>query len=414
MHLATQFRHSGLGRIVCSSLLALALIPAQVSGAQRPAQPVEPPAPQTKPVPQAELAIGTHLDLSGPLATWGKAVRNGIQMALDEANEAGGINGRTLRLVAKDDGYDPARAIAAVHDLTLEDRVFAVVSPLGTPTAHAASRKAAEHGVLYLFPVVAGDEAFPAFAPTIFALTPSNRDAVRDGLRRLLETHPNPRLGVMSSDDAFGRSVRAGVDDELQRRGTRVASVVSFARGAKLAIPTRWLREERLDIVVLGTSAQETMEVMRATQHPNWRSTVLCSYACYTPELAALGGSVVEGLYAVGQVPIPYPDDPRLSEWVARYSEKFGAVATPQALAGYRNTKLFLTALEDTGPAPTRERFVKTMEAMGPWTESELAVRPVLYTEEHDLRANISFLAQVRSGRWAMVPEAYTRVSENP
>jgi hypothetical protein len=51
---------------------------------------------------------------------------------------------------------------------------------------------------------------------------------------------------------------------------------------------------------------------------------------------------------------------------------------------------------------------------MGPWSESELAVRPVLYTDENDLRANISFLAQVRRGRWAIVPEAYPRVSENP
>ena len=390
---------AGLKQAARISILALVLLPAQVSGAQPPA---------------VELRVGTHVDLSGPLSAWGVAVRNGIQMAFDEANAAGGVHGRTLRLIAKDDAYDPDEAIAAVHDLALEERVFAVVSPLGTPTAQAAARKAAEQGVLYLFPVVAGDEAFPAFAPTIFTLTPSNRDAVRDGLRRLLETHPNPRVGVMTSDDAFGRSVRAGVDDELRRRDLRIVSVVAFARGAKLSIPVRWLREERLDIIVLGTSADETLEVMRAAKHPNWRSQVLCSYACYTPELAALGGSIVEGLYAVGQVPIPYPDDPRLSAWVERYSEKFRAVPTPQALAGYRNARLFLTALENTGPAPTRERFVAALEAMGPWTESELAVRPVMYSDTDDLRANVSFLAQVRRGRWMIVPEVYQRVSENP
>jgi ABC-type branched-subunit amino acid transport system substrate-binding protein len=374
-------------------------LPAQVSGA---------------PQERSELRIGTHLDLSGPLASWGVAVRNGIQMAFDEANERGGIHGRSLRLVVKDDAYNPAEALAAVQELALEEHVFAVVSPLGTPTVHAAARNAAEQGLLYLFPVVAGDEAFPAFAPTIFTLTPSNRDAVRDGLKRLLEAHPNPRVGVMTSDDAFGRSVRAGVDDEMQRRGLRIATVVSFARGARLAIPVRWLREERLDIIVLGTSADETLEVMRAAKHPNWRSTVLCSYACYTPELAALGGSIVEGLYAVGQVPIPYPDDPHLKDWVERYSERFKAVATPQALAAYRNARLFLTVLQNTGPAPTRERFVTALEEMGPWTESELAVRPVMYSEPEDLRANVSFLAQVRGGRWAILPEVYRQVSENP
>jgi ABC-type branched-subunit amino acid transport system substrate-binding protein len=394
-----NFARSAMVRILCSSALALLLLPARVSDAE-------------EAVP--ELRIGTHLDLSGPLAAWGAAVRNGIQMAIDEANDAGGIHGRQIRLIVKDDAYDPQKAVDAVYGMAQEDRVFAVVSPLGTPTAHAAARKAAEQGLPYLFPVVAGDEPFPDFARPIFSLTPSNRDAVRDGLRRLIETHPNPRVGVVTSDDEFGRSVRAGVDEELHRRDLRVASAVSFAHGANLSIPVRWLRAENLDIVVLGTSADETVQVMRAAKNPNWRPVMLCSYACYTPEIAALSGSLMEGVYAVGQVPIPYPDDPRLSDWVARYARNFGAVATPQALAGYRNAQIFLTALDATGPAPTRERFFEALEATGPWRESELAASPAMYSGENALRANVSFLAQVRRGRWVIVPEVYQRLSENP
>src|SRR5262245_9104492 len=85
-----------------------------------------------------DIDIGTHVDLSGPLSSWGKAVRNGLVLAIAEANSQGGIDGRRLRLVVRDDGYKPEAAAAAVRNLIANDSVFAIVSPLGTPTTHAA------------------------------------------------------------------------------------------------------------------------------------------------------------------------------------------------------------------------------------------------------------------------------------
>src|ERR1700716_4293749 len=67
-----------------------------------------------------ELIIGTHVDLSGPLSPWGKAVKNGLVMAVNEANEAGGVNGRTIRLIVKYDGYDSTRAAIAVRQLVTQ------------------------------------------------------------------------------------------------------------------------------------------------------------------------------------------------------------------------------------------------------------------------------------------------------
>src|SRR5580765_8296169 len=80
-----------------------------------------------------EIVVGTHVDLSGPLKPWGTAVRNGLTMAIEEANKAGGINQRMIRLIVRDDGYDPAKAVDAARTLTNQDHVFAILSPLGTP-----------------------------------------------------------------------------------------------------------------------------------------------------------------------------------------------------------------------------------------------------------------------------------------
>src|SRR5882757_7068220 len=60
-----------------------------------------------------EIVIGTHQDLSGPIKVWGVPVSNGMKMAVEEINAAGGINGRKLRMILEDNGYDPKRAVLA-------------------------------------------------------------------------------------------------------------------------------------------------------------------------------------------------------------------------------------------------------------------------------------------------------------
>src|SRR6185503_15713653 len=129
-----------------------------------------------------ELVIGTHVDLSGPLSPWGKAVRNGLNMAIDEANAAGGINGRKIKLIVRDDGYNSARAAAAVRELVVQDRVFAILSPLGTPTVNASMKEALSRGALYLFPLSASADSFAPLDALKFALTPSHELEIQEGL----------------------------------------------------------------------------------------------------------------------------------------------------------------------------------------------------------------------------------------
>src|SRR3954471_20874887 len=79
-----------------------------------------------------EIVLGTVQDLSGPLASYGKQIRMGMQMRVDEANEMGGVNGRKIRLLIEDDGYDPKKAVLATQKLVTQDNgIFAMVGHLG-------------------------------------------------------------------------------------------------------------------------------------------------------------------------------------------------------------------------------------------------------------------------------------------
>ena len=96
-------------------------------------------------------------DLSGPVKGWGVPVANGMKLAAEEINAAGGINGRKIKLVIDDSGYDPKRAVLAKQKLIDRDQIFSMVGPMGSPTVLAAQDFVLDAGVTQLFPLTAAE-----------------------------------------------------------------------------------------------------------------------------------------------------------------------------------------------------------------------------------------------------------------
>ena len=391
--------HFAEAQRAAQSLLVCALLAASLTDAQ-PA-----PAPAQGVLPQ-EIIIGTHVDLSGPLAPWGKAVGNGLTLAIEEANGKGGVNARAVRLIIKDDAYDQARAASAVRQLVTQDRVFAILSPLGTHTVTASLQEALSRGVLYLFPMTASPEAHTPLAPLKFALTPTHEMEIQEGLRRILSAKGPLKVGILAPNDAFGREVSQGAVNELQRRGLALGAMLPYSRGAETFDSiARKLRGERIDVVVLGVEPEETLGLLRVARAIQWRPIFLCTSACYAPEFATLGGADAEGLLAVGQIAIPYADDKKLSAWVKRYERRFSALPTVQALTAYRNARLFLSVLRQAGRNPTQASVASVLETRGSWTDPELGGLPIEFTPKDHLGGHSGLLAQVRGGRWVVLAD---------
>ena len=82
---------------------------------------------QSQGVSKNEIVLGSIQDLSGPLAGFGKQIRLGMMLRVDEVNEQGGINGRKLKLIVEDAKYDPKNAVLAAQKLVNQDKIFAMV-----------------------------------------------------------------------------------------------------------------------------------------------------------------------------------------------------------------------------------------------------------------------------------------------
>jgi ABC-type branched-subunit amino acid transport system substrate-binding protein len=137
----------------------------------------------------------------------------------------------------------------------------------------------------------------------------------------------------------------------------------------------------------------------------HWKPVFLCSSACYESEFATLGAGDTEGLYSVGQVPIPYPDDPKLGSWVQRYESRFMSVANVHALAAYRSAHLFLAVLRQAGKSATPAQFARLLETRGAWTDPVLGGLPAEFSTTDHLGSHTSLLAQIRNGRWVILAD---------
>src|SRR5215475_5028464 len=118
---------------------------------------------QTRGVTATEVLFGMHTDLSGVAATYGVSSSNAVKMRFDEVNDAGGVNGRKIKLIIEDQGYQVPKAVQACNKLINRDKVFAFVAPLGTPMNNACFKEQFSVGVPTLFPLSAARSMYEPY-----------------------------------------------------------------------------------------------------------------------------------------------------------------------------------------------------------------------------------------------------------
>jgi len=185
---------------------------------------------QTQGVSKNEIVVGTAQDLSGPVVPFSKPAVNGMLMRIDEINGNGGIHGRKLKLVVEDHGYDPKKAVLAAQKLIQKDRIFAVLGPIGTPTAMAGMPIYLEKNVPHLFPLSAARQMFEPLHKLKYSFAATYYEGIRAGLKRLVKEKGLKRVCTLYQDDDFGLEVMQGGEAALKELGMSYAERTTYKR----------------------------------------------------------------------------------------------------------------------------------------------------------------------------------------
>jgi len=364
-------------------------------------------AAQTPGVSRDEIVVGSIQDLSGPVAMLGAPVRDGMLMRFEEANAAGGLYGRTLRLVVEDAAYDPKKAVLAARKLLQRDRVFAFLANLGTPVVMATMPMIVQAGRAHLFPFSPHESTYAPLHPLKFQIFAPYKDYMEAATRHMVQTKGYTRTCLLYQDDDYGLEVMKGVEAALQKLGKPLTERTSYKRGATdFSSQIARLRAADCELVVLATVVRETVAAMQEARKLGWEVDMLVTASGYSAQTHELGGDAVEGLYGVSVLPHPYAEDaaPALAAWIARYRQRFGTAPNVWSVMGYTVADLFVQAAQQAGPELDTERFVAALERLQ--TTPDIFGGPVYRFSPNDHLGNRhGRLAQIRDGRWQLLTD---------
>jgi len=357
-------------------------------------------------VTKDEIVVGTITDLSGPIAYVGKNTRNGLQLRVDEINAAGGINGRKIRLLVEDNGYDPKRSVLAAQKLVNSDGVFAILYHAGSAMNIAAMPILFERGVINFMPASGARAMFEPPDWLKIALTSPNFDQMEVGVPYLIKQKKHTKVCAIYQDDEFGQEHLRGAESGLKKAGLTLADRATFKRGATdFSSQVAKIKQTGCTMVVLGSLVRETIGIVSEAHKNDYNPDFLAGESGYNTQVAELGGPGLDGLYAVHAFNTPYADDPSkaMRNFYANYKAKFGEAPQQTGMYAYYAMDIFGKAVAKAGPNLTTDSFLNVMESTtfpNPFGGGDFSISKADRLGIRELR-----VSQIQKGRWTNVSE---------
>lgn len=319
-------------------------------------------------VEEGRVLFGQSAAFSGPAQELGRGMRLGLLAAFEESNRAGGVHGRRIGLVSLDDTYEPELAIANTRQLIEEERVFALVGAVGTPTSNAAEPIASAAGVPYVGPFTGAEFLRSRSRPMVVNVRASYFQETEEMVERLTADLGVERIGILYQDDTYGRAGYEGLRRALARRGMEIAAAGTYPRNTT-AVKTAALdlgRSNSEAVVIIG-AYQPAADFIRWARRIGFDPIFINISFVGSNALARALGRAGAGVLVTQVVPFPGDASIPLVAAYQRALEEHAPRTEPGfvSLEGYVAGRLIVEALRRAGPAPTRNGFMNAITLEG-------------------------------------------------
>jgi branched-chain amino acid transport system substrate-binding protein len=315
-----------------------------------------------------KIVFGQAAALDGPASALGQGMKVGLEAAFAEINKAGGVKGRKLELKSVDDGYEPTKSIEAAKKLLEEDKVFALIGAVGTPTAAATQPIATAAGAPFIGAFTGAEFLREPHKPLVMNIRASYFQETEAMVERVTKDLGATKIAIMYQDDAFGQAGLAGVKKALEKRQMQLAGEGTFERNT-VAVKAALLSIKKADpqAVIMISPYKPAAEFIKLAKQIKLDATfVNISFVgsdALAKELGAAGAGVV-----ITQV-VPFPKDAAIPV-VGRYHASLKASAPDVqpgfvSLEGYLVGRAIAAALEKVDGEPTRQAMIEAVQKAG-------------------------------------------------
>ena len=321
-------------------------------------------------VTEDTVTFGQSGCFTGTCATAGLQYRAGILTAFHERNRGGGVNGRELRLVSLDDGYEPDRAAANADRFVASGEVLAVIGGIGTPTARRIAPALRRAKMPFVGHYTGADFLSDARRyPNVVNVRTVYAEEVRRLVAHMFEELGARRFGIIFQDDAFGRSVLASYESALEAFDLPILAKASYSRHTHAVHASVFIMEKAdLDAVMFATTTGPAADAINTARSLGHEYTVGLLSFVESERLRTLLDHPNEQILLTRVTPDVMDDSValvrRFHRALAAYRnaepEALERVVDPGALEGYILGRFVIDVLERIPDEPTREAFLAT------------------------------------------------------
>ena len=329
-------------------------------------------------VTETEIRFGMSAPFSGSAKELGRQMKLGVESAFNVINDAGGVHGRQVKLVAVDDGYEPTRTTETMKQLYEKDQVFGIIGNVGTPTAAVALPFALKQRMMF-FGAFTGANLLRRDPPDRYVFNfrasyAEETDAVVRYLVNVRRLRPE-QIVVFAQQDSFGdagfegvakavRALRSGRDTEVLRLNYKRNTIDVDEAVAQL----RKLRTPPRAVVMVATyrAAAKFIEKTRDINPPLIYTNVsFVGSTALAEELMLLGPKYANGVIVTQVVPAVDSYSNVVLEYKTALSNYFpGEAPDYVSLEGYITANVMIEGLKRTGPMLDTERLVEGLESL--------------------------------------------------
>jgi branched-chain amino acid transport system substrate-binding protein len=316
-------------------------------------------------VSQDTIKIGQCVPLEGTTKSMGTFLHEGLKTYIKKTNDAGGINGRKIDLIAVNDNYDPKVTVECFDKLHDVDKVFAMASFYGAPSTAAVLPRIDKTGVPYIAPV-SGMRLDNPMHKTVFALRPNTMIEGEALAKYIIESEKMKDIGVFFQDDAYGQTGLNGVTKGMSERKLEAPIKASYLRGsAEVAEALKVFLLKKPKAVIIAGIMPAAGAFVEAASKAGYSPKYFVVASVVTPEFRAI--ATKNNLEVFASQIIPSTSDVT-DPFVKQYVDDMKAAELDPApqfrMEGYLGGYILVQGLKSAGKDLTTASFLKAMESL--------------------------------------------------
>jgi len=311
----------------------------------------------------SDIKVGVYGDLSGATASFGQSTKNGIQLAVDEINAAGGVNGKKITLVIEDDQGQPQLAKTVISKLINQDKVRAVLGEVASSNSLAAAPVAQEARIPMITPSSTNPKVTEVgdYISRVCFIDPFQGAVMAKFAANTLKAKTAAILGDVNSD--YSKGLTEFFEQEFTKSGGRVVSKEAYTQtDPDFKGQLTKIRNLNADVLYIPGYYGQVGIIARQARELGMNMPLLGGDGWDSPELWKLGGESLKNAYISNHYSAENPA-PEIQNFVKAYQAKFNVAPDSLAALAYDSAKVLADAIKRAGGAEDSAKLKDAINA---------------------------------------------------